>query len=74
MGCDIRTHAHAQDSLYNTFVQTNSTAGSLYNLFGQGYGCEYHSSEKLAGLAGELSLGDLSGKDGCPLRKLGAVA
>ena len=29
MGGDIHTHAHAQDSLQNVFVQGMGTAGSL---------------------------------------------
>ena len=44
LGCDIHTHAHAQDSLHNHFAEQMSTVGSLYNSFGQGYGYEYHSS------------------------------
>ena len=44
LGCDIHTHAHAQDSFVEHICITNSIAGSLKNLFGQGYGCEYHSS------------------------------
>ena len=27
LGCDIHAHTHAQDSLYNKFVNKNSTAG-----------------------------------------------
>ena len=44
VGCDIHTHAHAQDSLCNIFVEQMSAVGHLYNFFGQGYGYEYHSS------------------------------
>ena len=44
MGCDIHTHAHAQTSLQNVFVEQMGTAGSLYNFFGQWYGYEHHSS------------------------------
>ena len=36
LGCDTHTQAHAQDSLYDKFAEHNSTAGSLYNFFGQG--------------------------------------
>ena len=44
LGCDIHTHAHAQDSLYNKVVQQHSTAGSLCIVFRQGHGYEHHSS------------------------------
>ena len=49
MGCDIRTHAnaHAQESLLNTFAKQMGTVRNLQNLFGQGHGYEYHSSELL---------------------------
>ena len=29
LGCDIHTHAHAQDSLLNTFVERMGTVGNL---------------------------------------------
>ena len=41
LGCDIRTHAHARDSLQNKCVEQTGTAGSLQNCSGGGTGMGY---------------------------------
>ena len=46
-GCDIHTHAHAQESLQDIFREQMGTNWSLWNFWGQGHGYEYHSPEKL---------------------------
>ena len=43
MGCDIHTHAHAQEDLQNMFLEHMGTVRCLQNLVWQGHGYEYHS-------------------------------
>ena len=44
ISCDIHTDAHAQDSLYNEYVEEMGTVGCLSTILLQGHGYEFTSS------------------------------